>query len=125
MAPARGAGPNAEEGRARPPATTAVFDTAARRASFRRGFGEAVAHPEHRLDVALPDLLPDVLDVGVDRALIRLEGHAAHSVERLGAREDPARFACPQIDELELALRQIHTAATEARLHPRHVQLDV
>src|SRR6266851_9060235 len=128
MAPGRGAGPSVGEGMVRLPATTAAGGGTAMRSSggsLLDRLGEAVAHPEHRLDVALPDLLPDVLDVGVDRALVRLESQAAHRVEQLGTREHSAWLARHQGHDLELALRQIDASAGDARLHPWHVQLDV
>src|SRR5712692_5510985 len=83
--------------------------------------GEAVADSEHRLDVLRTDLLADVLDVGVDRALVGLESDASHGVQQLRAGEHPARLARHRGSDLELALGQIDAAATEARFHPRHV----
>ncbi len=49
---------------------------------------ETVTDSEHGEDVLRPagpwlDLPPDVLDVGVDRPLVRLEGHAFDRVEQL------------------------------------------
>src|SRR2546421_3498354 len=85
--------------------------------SSLRRLGEAVAHAEHRLDVLLPDLFPDVLDVRVDRALVRLEGNASHGVEQLRTGENPARLPRHQSHDLKLAFGQIDTAAAEARLH--------
>src|SRR5207253_777344 len=84
--------------------------------------GEAVAHAEHRLDVLLADLLADVFDVRVDRALVRLEGNAPDCVEQLRARKHAARLARHQSHDLELALGQVDPAAGEARLHAWHVQ---
>src|SRR2546422_4015209 len=85
---------------------------------------EAVADAEHRLDVLLPDLLPDVLDMRVDRALVRLERDASHRVQQLRPREHPARLPRHQRHNLKFALRQIDAAAAESRFHPRHVELD-
>src|SRR5207302_2831221 len=81
--------------------------------SFFGRFSEAVADAEHRLDVLLADLLPDVLDVSVDRALVRLESHAPHRVQQLSSGEDSARLPRHQRHDLELALRQIDAAAAD------------
>src|SRR5438093_13226349 len=104
---------------ARPPATTEVA------ASPLRRLGEAVADAEHSLDIAGADLAADVLDVCVDRSLVRLECHASHGVQELGAREHPARLAGHRGNDLELALGQVDTAAGKPRLHPWDVQLHV
>ena len=63
--------------------------------------------------------------MGVDRALVRLEGHAAHGIQQLRACEHPPRLAGHRRDDLELALRQIDTAARKPRLHPWDVELHV
>src|SRR5438105_2316936 len=139
MAAARRGGPTAGEGMARRPATTpggASWPATRSGPSLASGLGrrlpsllgrlgEAIAHAEHRLDVLLADLLADVLDVGVDRALVRLEGHTPHRIEQLGSREHAARLTRHQSHDLELALGQVDAAAGEAGLHPWHVQLDV
>ena len=60
--------------------------------------------------------------MGVDRALVRLEGDAVHRIEQLGAREDAARLAGHRREELELGCRQLDDAAGHLEPHPRHVQ---
>src|SRR5438552_5080125 len=87
--------------------------------------GEAVAHAEHRLDVVLPDLLADVFDVRIDRALVGLESDASHRVEQLRACEHATWLPRHGGNDLEFALGQVHSVAAEAGLHSRHVQLDV
>src|SRR5438128_5615200 len=103
---------------ARLPATTAaggpVLVSIRGPDSFLGRLGEAVADAEHRLDVLLPDLLPDVLDVRVDRALVRLERDAPHRVQQLRPREDPARLPRHQSHDLKLALGQIDAATGES-----------
>src|SRR2546430_17117101 len=102
-------GPSAPAGTVRLPATTAgggqAVDPSRGLGSFFGRFSEAVADAEHRLDVLLPDILPDVLDVGVDRALVRLERNATHRVQQLCACEDSARLPRHQGHDLKLALR--------------------
>src|SRR5438552_3158701 len=121
--------PTVQGGTARLPATTAAGGPALVSIrgpdSFLGRFREPVADAEYRLDVLLPDLLPDVLDVRVDRALIRLERHAAHRVQKLSPGEDPARLPRHQGHDLKLALRQIDAAAADPRFHSRHIELDV
>src|SRR5438552_18503632 len=89
-------GPSVRVGTVRLPATTAGGGRAVVPSrglgSFFGRFSEAVADAEHRLDVLLPDLFPDVLDVCIDRALVRLERNAPHRVQQLLPREDPARL---------------------------------
>src|SRR5437899_12355906 len=88
------AGPSVRVGTVRPQATTAAGGRAVVPSrglgSFFGRFCEAVADAEHRLDVLLPDLLPDVLDVGIDRALVRLERDASDCVQQLSACVHPA-----------------------------------
>src|SRR5438309_11430307 len=90
-------GPSVRVGTVRLRATTAGGDPAVVPSrglgSFFGRFSEAVADAEHRLDVLLPDLLPDVLDVSVDRALVRLERNASDRVQQLCAGEHPAGLA--------------------------------
>src|SRR6266576_3406140 len=83
-------------------------------ASSRSRFGEPVADAEHGLDVLSTDLLADVLDVRVDRALVRLEGDTAYGVQELRPGEYAARLAGHRGHDLELALGQIDAAAAEA-----------
>src|SRR5438132_6815442 len=89
-------GPSVRVGTVRLPATMAAGGRAVVPSrglgSFFGRFSEAVADAEHRLDVLLPDLLSDVLDVGVDRALVRLERNAADRVQQLRPYEYPARL---------------------------------
>src|SRR5258708_10388404 len=103
------AGPiDAEAATADPPATTVAAGPEAvpSAGSFRRRrLGEAVSDPENRQQIARGprvglDLAPDVLDVSVDSALIRLERHAAHRIQQLRAGEHPARFARPGSEQL-------------------------
>src|ERR671937_479308 len=81
-------------------------------------FGEPIADAENRFDVRRADLAADVLDVRVDRPLIRFKRDSAHGVEELGAREHAARLARQQSHDLELAFRQVDAAAAESSLHP-------
>src|SRR5438094_7483493 len=122
------AGPSVRVGTVRPQATTAGDGRAVVPSrglgSFFGRFSDAVADAEHRLDVLLPNLLPDVLNVGVDRALVRLERNASDRVQQLRPREHTARLPRHQGHALELALRQIHAVAAESRLYARHVELD-
>src|SRR5438105_4410287 len=100
------AGPSVRVGTVRPLATTAAGGPAVApsrdRCSSLSRLGEAVADSEHGFDVRLPDLLPDVLDVRVDRALVRLERNASHRIEQLRTREYPARLPGHQGHDLEL-----------------------
>src|SRR4029453_6151706 len=75
-----------------PPATPSL-----RRSGSRPLVGESVADAVHREQVARRprvwlELAPDVLDVGVDGPLVRLERHAGDRGEQLRPREDPARL---------------------------------
>src|SRR5882672_10063948 len=110
MSAGRDGRPNGEsEERARPRATMAdaAGEVAPSRSSSLRRLGESVADTEDGEDesgrsrIGL-DLLPHVLDVGVNRPLIRLEGDAADSVQELSACEHPARLARHRRHELEL-----------------------
>src|SRR6266566_8302808 len=98
-------GPSVQVGTVRLPATTAgggqALDPSRALGSFFGRFREAVADSEHRLDVLLPDLLPDVLDVRVDRALVRLERNASDRVQELRARENTARLPRHQSHDLK------------------------
>src|SRR2546429_8457862 len=104
-------GPSVRVGTVRLPATTAGGGRAVVPSpglgSFFGRFSEAVADPEHRLDVLLPDLLPDVLDVRIDRALVRLERNASDRVQQLCAREHPAGLPRYQRHDLQLSFGQI------------------
>src|SRR5207244_5392114 len=110
------------------PATTAAAgpEGAPSDGSFRRRWlGEAVPDAKNRQQVARRprvglDLAADVLDVGVDRALVRLERHAAHRIQQLRAREHAARLPRQGREPLKLGRGQITPPAAHARLHPRH-----
>src|SRR5256885_12693969 len=112
------------------PATTAAAgrEAAPSAGSFRRRrLGEAIPNPENRKQVARRprvglDLPADVLDVSVDSALVRLEGHAAHRIQQLRAGEHAARLARQGREQLKLGLGQIHPPAAKARLHPGQVE---
>src|SRR5579859_2588680 len=106
-------GPNAVAETVRPPATTVGGGRGAAPSadSLFLGLGESIADAKNSLDVVLADLFPDVLDVRVDRALIRLERHASHRIEQLSAGEHPPRLPCHRGQDLELALGQIHALA--------------
>src|SRR5437879_8620205 len=123
------ADPSAPAGTARLPATRAAGDPvlvpSPGLGSFFGRFSEAVADAEHRLDVLLPDLFPDVLDVCIDRALVRLERDASDCVQQLSACEHPAGLPCHQRDDLKLAFGQVHTATADPRLHAGQIELDV
>ena len=93
-----------------------------RRSAGRRG----------RVRVVL-DLAADVLDVGVDRSLVRLERHALDGVEQLRPREDPPRLARELEQQPELGRREIDapvgdgrraSAATSSSTSPARTTLD-
>src|SRR5205809_8139123 len=94
-------------------------------ASSRCRLGEAIADAEDGLDVLLSDLLADVLDVCVDRTLVRLKGNAAYGVQQLRSGEHSTGLSGHRGHDLELALGQIDPAAGKSRLEARHVQLDI
>src|SRR5204863_604833 len=118
-------------GTARSPATTAAAD--ARSPTVRRSLvqiREAVADPVDRKQIARSrgirlQLVPDVLDVRVDRALVRFECHAVHGIEELRPREDPTRFARHRGYELELRRRQLDDAVADRRAHPWHIEREI
>src|SRR5258708_14321075 len=56
-------------------------------------------------------LSPDVLDVSVDRPLVRLECHPSHRIQHLRPREDPARLPRHCTHTLKLGLGQLATPA--------------
>ena len=90
---ASAASPRASPGRGR----------AASRALVREAVADAVDRQQvaRRARVGL-ELAPDVLDVGVDRPLVRLERDAVDGVEELGPGEDPAGLGGERREELEL-----------------------
>src|SRR2546430_5001723 len=94
-------------------------------ASSLSRLGEAIADAEDGLDVLLADLLADVLDVCVDRTLVRLKGNAAYRVQQLRSREHSTGLSGHRGHDLELALGQIDPAAGKSRLEARHVPLDI
>jgi hypothetical protein len=116
----------------RPPATTAacVGVVVPSRCSSGGWVGKPVADAEdgqnksRRPRVRL-DLLSDVLDVSVDRTLVRLEGHASDSIQQLRTSEHPARLPRHRGQQLKLSLRQIDAAAPDSGFHSRYVELDV
>ena len=63
--------------------------------------------------------------MGVDRALVRLEGDAVDGVEELRPGEDPAGLAGERGEERELGRRQVDRPAGEVGPHPRHVERQV
>ncbi len=71
------------------------------------------------------ELAADVLDVGVDRALVRLEGDAVDLVQQLRAREDPPGLAGHGRQERELGGGQLHRLVASGDAHARHVQAQV
>ena len=79
-----------------------------RRPAVRHAVADAVDGEEvpRRARVGL-DLAADVLDVGVDRPLVRLEGHAVDRVEQLRAREDAPGLARQRRQQLELGGGQL------------------
>src|SRR5450759_2603477 len=98
MQVARG-GPSGVAEMARLPATKGAGGVAAdpSRASSLWRLGEPVSDAEDGQQVPRPsrvrlDLFPDVLDVRVDCALVRLESDPAHGVEQLRPREHAARL---------------------------------
>lgn len=74
--------------------------------------GELVADAVHGQEVPRTsrirfELAPDVLDVGVDRAIERVDLDAADGVEQLRAREHPARLAGERREQLEFGPGQV------------------
>src|SRR5918995_7283172 len=101
-------------------------------AALRQGCGtsgrslarEAVADAVDRLHVAglarlRLDLAAQVLDVGVDRPLIRLEGDAVQHVEQLSPREDASRLPGHRGQQLELAGGELYRPAVDGHTHAR------
>src|SRR5437879_12102879 len=87
---------------ARPPATTVDGHAPISNAEGRRApasfLDELIADAVDGQNVAWTagvgfDLAPDVLDVRVDGALVRLHGDTPHRLEQLAAGEDPTRLA--------------------------------
>src|SRR6476659_1370055 len=75
----------------------------------RSVLGECIADPSHRPDVARLggiglDLVSDVADVDVDRALVGLERVVvvADELEQLGTREHPTRLRREVAEQVEL-----------------------
>src|ERR1700693_6307894 len=56
------------------------------------------------------DLSPDVLDVRIDRSLIRFEGDAADRAQQLRAGEDPSGLARHGCEQLEFGAGEIDGA---------------
>src|ERR1039457_4143824 len=79
-------------------------------------FCDAVAHPEHGLEqagrsrIAL-DLAPDVLDVGIDGALVGGDRDAVNRVEQLRTGEDATGLAGHVEQQLELRPSEGHLPA--------------
>src|SRR5437867_12957325 len=106
---------------ARPPATTTAGGSPAIHLSPTRAsgpgrrppsrLGEPIAHAEDGLDVPGADLAADVLDVRIDRTLVRLERHSAHGVQQLRSREHAPRLAGHRGGELELRPGEVRGAA--------------
>ena len=71
------------------------------------------------------DLLAQVLDVGVDRPLVGLEGDAVDRVQELAAGEHPARLADHGGQELELGRGELDRPAADRDPHAGKVDLDV
>src|SRR6478735_8256416 len=95
------------------PQTTQAVSPAATRPSRRRT--EPVADTVHRLDDGLPELAPQVVDVGVDRPerVGVLEGQA----EQLVPGEDPRRPPRQRLEQPRLTPRQHHlTVVTDETL---------
>src|SRR6266542_2726770 len=117
---------------ARPRATTvgAASAVAWPRSGRIAGVGEAVAHAEDGEQIARRvrlrlELATDVLHMGVDRALVRLEGDAMHRIEELGAREHASRLAGHRGEELELRRGELDPPPGRGDPHARDVELEV
>src|SRR5258708_33080266 len=67
------------------------------------------------------DLSPDVLDVSIDRPLVRLECDPMHRIQQLRPREYPARLPRHGSQRLKIGLVQIKASAGQPRFHPRDV----
>src|SRR6185503_18173698 len=98
--------------------------------ALRLRLGDAIADAVHGLDEARPrgvrlELAADVLDVRVDGALVALEGHAVHRVEKLGAGEDAAGLSGHRHEDLELGRGQVHRAARDRGPQPRRVEKEL
>src|SRR5256886_9646407 len=70
-------------------------------------------------------LAAQVLDVGVDGALVRLERDPANGTQQLSAAEDPPRLTRHGRQQLELGRRQLDPPPGDRQLHAGHVELDV
>src|SRR5438093_7043574 len=85
--------------RARSPATTTGADASSSVACRSLvELGEAIAHSVHRQQVPRArwirlELVPNVLHMRVDSALVGFERHSVHRVEELRAREDATGFS--------------------------------
>src|SRR5438093_12373914 len=91
---------------------------------------EPVTDAEYRQQVAWIvrirlHLAAQVLDVGVDGALVRLERDPANGTQQLSAAEDPPRLPRHGRQQLELGRRQLDSAPGDRQLHAGHVELDV
>src|SRR5262245_39386999 len=101
-----------------------------RRDRSRAVVREAIADAVHRQQVARRprlrlELAANVLDVGVDRPLVRLEGDAVDRVEELGPGEDPAGLRRERRQQLELRGGEIDRTTGDVDPHPRQVERDV
>ena len=116
---------------ARSPATTAVaFASRPSPGVSLVELGKAIANSVHRQQVSRArgirlELVPNVLHVRVDSALVGFERHTVHGVEKLRAREDAAGLSSHRGDELELGRREIDDAVRHGRAHPRDVERDI
>src|SRR5713226_6291306 len=122
----------AVEATAGSPATTAAGggEAVPMRFSSVGWLGETVTDSEHRQHVFGPaslglDLPPDVLDVGIDRPFVGLEGHALNRVEQLSACEDAAGLPRHRGQDLKLGLGEIRAATRDPHIHTRDVELHV
>src|SRR5262245_39886165 len=67
-----------------------------------------------RIQLQLP---PDVLDVGIDGALVRLKGNPVEGVEELAPSEDAPRGAGQSHEQLELRRGEFHQPSAHAGAH--------
>src|SRR5437879_938325 len=91
---------------------------------------EAVADAEDGEQVAgivglRLDLPAQVLDVGIDGAFVRFDGHAMNRAEQLGARKDAPRLASHGRQQLELGLGQLDGPSRDGQLHARQIEFEV
>src|ERR1700737_3122033 len=120
----------------RPAATTvAVRDLATRAGPTRAPSSpggsrprvrESVSDAKHRQQVPGIvrvgfDLPPQVLDVRVDRALVRLKSDASNRAEKLRAAEDTAWLARHRGQQLELGRGEVDAPPGDGKLQARQV----